>query len=111
PVRHRGLYRGRLAISALRGNTILRRVHAARTQGGPSARYHAMMMRDWRAAFYPLFGVAAILVLWQAYVVMFGVSRIVLPGPIDIARSSIENWQILLRESWPTFVESVLGFG
>ncbi|HWM82508.1 MAG TPA: ABC transporter permease [Pseudolabrys sp.] len=70
-----------------------------------------MTMRDWRRAFYPLLGISLILVLWQIYVVVFGVSRIFLPGPIDIARSSIENWHVLLRESWPTFVESVLGFG
>lgn len=69
-----------------------------------------MMQRDFKSAFYPLAGVAAILVLWQVYVVAFGVSRIVLPGPLDILKASINHWPILLKESWPTFLESVLGF-
>ncbi|MBV8838666.1 MAG: ABC transporter permease [Alphaproteobacteria bacterium] len=69
-----------------------------------------MMPRDLKTAFYPLAGIVAILLLWQAYVSVFGVSRIVLPGPLEILGASISNWPILLKESWPTFLESVLGF-
>jgi NitT/TauT family transport system permease protein len=29
---------------------------------------------------------------------------------LDILWASISNWDVLLRESWPTFLESVLGF-
>lgn len=70
-----------------------------------------MTLRDLRSALYPLLGVTVILVIWQIYVSAFGISRIVLPGPIEIVRASIANWPILLKESWPTFLESVLGFG
>jgi NitT/TauT family transport system permease protein len=69
-----------------------------------------MTGRDLKTAIYPLTGVAIILVVWQFYVSAFGISRIVLPGPIDILNASIENWPLLLKESWPTFLESVLGF-
>jgi NitT/TauT family transport system permease protein len=69
-----------------------------------------MMLRDLRTALYPLLGVAAMLVAWQVYVSAFGVSRIVLPGPLDIANAARANWPILMRETWPTFLESVLGF-
>jgi NitT/TauT family transport system permease protein len=69
-----------------------------------------MTLRDLRTALYPLLGVAALLVLWQLYVSALGVSRIVLPGPLDIARAAAANWPILMRETWPTFLESVLGF-
>jgi len=69
-----------------------------------------MTPRDLRSAFYPLAGVLAILLVWQAYVSLFGVSRIVLPSPADILGASINHWPILLKESWPTFLESVLGF-
>jgi NitT/TauT family transport system permease protein len=68
----------------------------------------------WRAlarAIYPLIGVAIILLLWQAYTRLFGVSRIVLPAPSDIILASIERYDLLLRETWPTFLESVYGFG
>jgi NitT/TauT family transport system permease protein len=70
-----------------------------------------MTLRDLKSALYPLLGVAVILVIWQIYVSAFGISRIVLPGPIEILRASMANWPILLKESWPTFLESVLGFG
>jgi NitT/TauT family transport system permease protein len=69
-----------------------------------------MTPRDLRTALYPLVGVTIILVIWQIYVSTFGISRIVLPGPLDILQASISNWRILLQESWPTFLESVLGF-
>ena len=58
--------------------------------------------------FYCFAGVAIILVIWQVYVSAFGVSRIVLPGPLEILQASIGNWSILLKESWPTCLESVL---
>ncbi len=69
-----------------------------------------MTLRDLRTASFPLLGIVAILALWQAYVSAFGVSRIVLPGPVDIAHAALANWPILMHETWPTFVESVLGF-
>jgi NitT/TauT family transport system permease protein len=69
-----------------------------------------MTLRDLRTALYPLVGIVAMLALWQLYVSALGVSRIVLPGPLDIARAAAANWPILMRETWPTFLESVLGF-
>ena len=69
-----------------------------------------MTLRDLRTALYPLLGVAVMLALWQLYVSAFGINRIVLPGPVDIARAAVANWAILMRETWPTFLESVLGF-
>jgi NitT/TauT family transport system permease protein len=68
----------------------------------------------WRAlgrAIYPLIGVAAIVLLWQAYTQVFSVSRIVLPSPLDIIVASVARYDLLLRETWPTFLESVYGFG
>ena len=62
-------------------------------------------------AIYPFTGVAVMLLLWQAYTRVFAVSRIVLPSPLDILFASIERYDILLRETWPTFLESVYGFG
>ena len=69
-----------------------------------------MTLRNIRNAFYPLLGVAIILVIWQLYTELLGINRIVLPSPIDILKASAINWHVLLRESWPTFLESVLGF-
>jgi len=62
-------------------------------------------------AIYPLIGVAAIVLLWQAYTQVCAVSRLVLPSPLDIIAASIARYDLLLRETWPTFLESVYGFG
>ena len=59
---------------------------------------------------YPLIGFAIILVAWEAYVDVFQVSTIVLPSPSDILRVSWQRHDLLLRETGPTFLESVLGF-
>ena len=69
-----------------------------------------MTFRGVRNAFYPLVGVAIILLIWQLYTDLFRINRIVLPSPTDILWASAANWHVLLRECWPTFLESVLGF-
>lgn len=61
-------------------------------------------------ALFPLLGIAVVVVAWQAYVDIFDVSRIVLPGPLGIYASAAQNWPLLMRKSWPTFLESAYGF-
>jgi len=68
------------------------------------------MTRFVHRAIYPVVGLLAILVLWQGYTQLFGISRIVLPSPADILWASFARHDVLLRETWPTLVESVLGF-
>lgn len=59
---------------------------------------------------YPLIGFAFILAIWQAYAVVFHVSTIVLPTPTEILQASLQYHDLLLQETWPTFIESVCGF-
>jgi NitT/TauT family transport system permease protein len=69
-------------------------------------------MIDWlRSAAYPFVGVAVLLLVWQLYTDVVGVSRIVLPSPLDIWHASSRNAALLARETWPTFLETILGFG
>jgi NitT/TauT family transport system permease protein len=60
---------------------------------------------------YPLAGLAVILIVWQVYTDLFGISRIVLPSPLDILITAKDRFGLLMKETWPTFLESVLGFG
>jgi NitT/TauT family transport system permease protein len=60
---------------------------------------------------YPLAGFAVIVVLWQTYVDLAHVSKIVLPSPLDIVRASWLRYDLLLRETIPTALESLYGFG
>jgi NitT/TauT family transport system permease protein len=69
-----------------------------------------MIGQNIKMAIYPLIGIAAILLAWQFYTHVFAINRIVLPSPLDILDASLTHWKDLLRESWPTFLESVLGF-
>jgi NitT/TauT family transport system permease protein len=70
-----------------------------------------MNWRTLRRAMYPFVGTLIIVALWQAYTGIFEVSRIVLPSPADIVLASIARYVLLLSETWPTFLESVCGFG
>ena len=59
---------------------------------------------------YPPAGFVVIVVLWQGYVDLAHVSKIVLPSPMDILRSSWQRYDLLLRETVPTALESIYGF-
>jgi NitT/TauT family transport system permease protein len=61
-------------------------------------------------AVYPLLGLVVILLLWQGYTRLTGISTIVLPSPLDILNASVRQFGLLARETWPTMLESVLGF-
>jgi NitT/TauT family transport system permease protein len=63
-----------------------------------------------RYAVYPLVGIAIVLVAWQAYVVLFQVNSMVLPSPLGIYGAMTQNFGLLMRETWPTFLESAAGF-
>jgi ABC-type nitrate/sulfonate/bicarbonate transport system permease component len=58
----------------------------------------------------PLVLVLTILVAWEAYVRLAGVSPVVLPGPTRILESLWTFRDDALRHAIPTFVETVLGF-
>jgi NitT/TauT family transport system permease protein len=59
---------------------------------------------------FPVLGVVVLLCLWQGYTLLSGISPIVLPSPLDIALVSIKQYHLLLQATWPTLVETVLGF-
>lgn len=59
---------------------------------------------------YPVLGFALILAVWQGYVDWLQVSKIVLPSPADIVRTSVTRYDLLLQETWPTALESIYGF-
>ncbi|MFK0377794.1 ABC transporter permease [Pandoraea sp. NPDC090278] len=59
---------------------------------------------------YPTFGIVLLLVVWQLYVVMFHVSIAVLPTPVQIAQSFVDDRAALLSQGWVTLQECVYGF-
>jgi NitT/TauT family transport system permease protein len=67
-------------------------------------------MRQWQRSLYPVAGLVIILVVWQIYTSWSGISRIVLPSPVDIGLVSFKRYDLLLKETWPTLIETILGF-
>lgn len=61
-------------------------------------------------AFYPLIGIAAIVLAWQLYTDLLDINPIVLPSPSDVAVASTVNFSLLARHLWPTLLECVYGF-
>ncbi len=68
-------------------------------------------LRDYlHLAVFPLVGVAVILGLWQAYVILFEINQIVLPSPVAIYHASNDNFGLLLEHAWVTALACILGF-
>ncbi len=69
-----------------------------------------MSKYDPRRLLYPVLAITTMLAIWQLYTRLTGISRIVLPSPLDILKVSIERFDLLLWQTWPTLIESVAGF-
>jgi NitT/TauT family transport system permease protein len=68
------------------------------------------MTKHFLRIFYPLSGVAIILIAWHYYVVLFRVPMVVLPTPLQVAVAMVTHAQLLLAEAWVTSLECIYGF-
>ncbi len=60
--------------------------------------------------FAPLATVTLLLLTWEVGVRLFGVPAYIAPSPSDVAATLSQESGLLLRNFWPTLLESVLGF-
>jgi|SRR5690554_888200 len=58
----------------------------------------------------PIVVVIALLTIWQVGVKAFGVPTFIAPAPSDVAVAIATEYPILIRNFWPTFIESIMGF-
>lgn len=58
----------------------------------------------------PLAMLAGLLACWQVGVRLFEVPTYIAPAPSDVATEFVSKFPLLLKNFWPTFYESVLGF-
>jgi NitT/TauT family transport system permease protein len=58
----------------------------------------------------PLGAIAAFLAIWAAAVSLFRIPDYLLPAPQDVFLRIIEDWPILLKNSWSTLVSVLTGF-
>lgn len=59
---------------------------------------------------YPAGGIAALLILWQTFVVLREVPGYVLPTPTRIVSALVEDYQLILYHLQTTIYESAVGF-
>ncbi|MFN7097874.1 MAG: ABC transporter permease [Gammaproteobacteria bacterium] len=62
-------------------------------------------MKHWRG----LIGIIFILIVWQLLVSIQQLPPYLLPGPWLVVHTMLNNWQLLLAQTWPTALESVAG--
>ncbi|MCY4261496.1 MAG: ABC transporter permease [Rhodobacteraceae bacterium] len=57
------------------------------------------------------FGTAlGLLLIWEIGVHLFQVPAYIAPTPSDVGHVLIKEWSLLMKNFWPTFLESILGF-
>jgi NitT/TauT family transport system permease protein len=71
----------------------------------------ARRARDRRAELiYPVLAGAVLLAIWEFGTRAFHVPVYLFPPPSSILAATVENWQLLLRESWITGIEILAGY-
>lgn len=63
-----------------------------------------------RRSLLPLAVFVGIIAVWQLSCMVFGIPIYIVPAPSDVWVSLTANWSLLLTNTWPTALESVLGF-
>ena len=58
----------------------------------------------------PLGTAVALILAWQLGVRLFGVPMYIAPAPSDVAATFVAEFGLLMRNLWPTLLESVAGF-
>ncbi len=73
----------------------------------------SLQVKSKESVFNPLvrmvIGIAVIIGLWQAVVVIFEMPSFILPSPFDVFERLIQRHQVLLKHSWVTAQEIVFG--
>ena len=58
----------------------------------------------------PVAVVLGLVVVWQLVCTVFRIPTYIIPSPIEVWGSIKANWTMLIQNTWPTLIESVLGF-
>lgn len=76
----------------------------------PSYRLSGHTVKRLYNIFIPLSTAIALLLIWQLVVRIFNVPIYIVPAPSDVADIFYREFPLLMRNFWPTFMESVAGF-
>jgi NitT/TauT family transport system permease protein len=65
----------------------------------------------WISSFWAPGLFCLLLLAWQAAVLVLAIPEIILPSPTAIADYLVRRNELFLRHTWPTLIQTVLGFG
>ena len=65
---------------------------------------------EWWERFLPFIGIAAFLLIWQIAVTVLDVPTYLLPKPTQIVETMIDKFSSLMRHTWITGYEMILGY-
>ena len=63
-----------------------------------------------RRTLLPIGVAAGLVALWQLICSAFGIPTYIIPTPVEVWTSLTTNWSMMLQNTWPTALESLLGF-
>jgi len=81
----------------------------AATAETPEAEARLSKSRVW-AILLPLIGTAVLLAAWALIKYINDWNAFILPSPIDVVETIIDEWDLLLSNTWVTIFETVVGF-
>lgn len=76
----------------------------------PEPRAQSLPLRRLTNAAVPLGTAAVLLLIWQFGVRYFDVPTYIAPAPTDVGAVFLEELPLLMRNFWPTFTVSIVGF-
>src|SRR5262249_23308171 len=102
--------RRRYPLPAVAADALSPALYGAGKAGQHRAGRGEIMRTNLLRLFYPLAGIALILIAWHLYVALLRVPTVVLPGPLQVSAATATHFRILLEESWVTTLECIYGF-
>ena len=76
----------------------------------PDANTSSLLIQRLTYASVPIGTAIALLLIWQIGVRVFGVPTYIAPAPTDVGVVLRDEFPLLMRNFWPTFMVSVVGF-
>ncbi|HKA10152.1 MAG TPA: ABC transporter permease [Candidatus Dormibacteraeota bacterium] len=83
---------------------------AARSRPAADLRRQERRRRRIGTIAVPAIGAIGVLAVWQALIAVLRVKEYLVPAPTAVARALVDNWHMLLKNAWPTTIESLAGF-
>jgi len=83
---------------------------AARSRPAADLRRQERRRRRIGTIAVPAIGAIGVLAVWQALIALLHVKEYLVPAPTAVARALVDNWHMLLKNAWPTTIESLAGF-